>query len=92
MGTGQYSGKHVQDCSTHFLGMTSNAENSRLDYVLNKYQLHQSDVYTVEQELFHFMFPLYASECTVISLNKQGVESYMKRKNTGSHKAVPKKK
>lgn len=88
MGTSNYSGKHVKDCSTHFIGMTGDPDGSRLDYVMNKFNLEQEDVYTVEEELFHFLYPLFAKTCTVISLNQDGVKKYMQRHKNGSHKAM----
>lgn len=68
--------------------MTGNANGSRLDYVMSKFNLEQADVYTVEEELFHFLYPLYATTCTVVSLNQDGVKKYMQRHKNGSHKAV----
>ena len=82
LGQGEFSGKHVKDCSTAFLGMVFFADANRIDNVLTKYQLGPKDVYTIEQDFFHFLFPFYAEKCTIISLNKEGLARYMTRINS----------
>jgi hypothetical protein len=71
-GTGNYTGKQVEGCTTHVLSIPFFANEERLDNVMNKYLLNHEDIYTVEQAYYNYFFWLVAQSCTVVTLNEKG--------------------
>lgn len=76
MGSGEYSGEETEGCSATILGFPTEAENLRIDSILQRSSLKQEDVYSVEKRYWSYFFPIYSNRCTVLSINKSGLKKY----------------
>ncbi len=72
-GTGEYSGKEVKGCGAYIFGIPSSTEESRIDKILEKNNLTNEDIYSVNHLTENKFLWLIAKSCTIISVNKGGV-------------------
>lgn len=73
MGQGEFSDKELLSCSHKILGFPYSPEKQRIDVILKKHKLNSDDVYSIEKRQWPYFWPLYAQDCTVVSLNKKGL-------------------
>ncbi len=78
IGTGEVSPTEVISCTDYIIGFPTN-NFRRVDQTLTKNNLSPSDIYSLEDRTWWYLFPFYLESCTVARLNTVGAAKIASR-------------
>jgi hypothetical protein len=81
MKSGKPSGQELSSCSFNVFGFPTNANALRIDKTLSKFNVEESEIYTIEMKSWAYLWPIASKQCTVITLNTTYKKTQTSTKN-----------